>query len=715
MGRLLFLALVGFASVGLLSSQETSPAGEDRELLDSMRRHIERLDGMRDELNAPEFPVGKTWFNSAPLALGQELRGKIVVLDFWTYCCINCIHVLPELARLEEKYAGYPVAFVGVHSAKFANEKVDANIRDAILRYEIEHAVINDDEMTMWRQIGVRAWPSLVVIGPHGNLLLMLSGEGNEAVVDAAIRASLDFYPPEVFRWDPLEMRPEADSDAVPTGALRYPGKVLVDESEDRLFISDSNHNRILVTTLGGKTVSAIGTGEMGLADGDYQSAMFNRPQGMMLVGDNLYVADTENHAIRVIDLVGEQVSTLVGDGVQGRDYSGGQTGSEQRLSNPWDLVLWKTDRALIAMAGTHQIWELDLVSGIASAYSGTGEERNRNDTDRRRAAWAQPSGLAIGADELWIADSESSAIRGIELASGATRTIVGGVDDEPTNLFAFGDVDGVGDGARLQHPLGVAWDSVGNRLLVADTYNHRIKVVHPSERRVDSWVGSGVRGDSDGSASTAQFSEPSGLAIAEKAGKVFVADTNNHRIRVIDLESETVRSLPILGAPVPAPAVAPRSRPLTDLPQTTRQDWDGITLRANAVTEIHLTVQAPEGYKGSQGTTNRWQVSKDGLTGMVSEGPLEGTFEFGDPIQLRLRPTGTGGARRLELELLAYFCREDADTCVLGSTVLEALPPLGPDVEVVESRYRFAPPAPVAATTNPLESLTPAPDLLQE
>ena len=165
------------------------------ELLQQLRAHIERVDQRAEALKAPEFPEGKDWFNSPPLSFSKQLAGKIVVLDFWTYCCINCIHILPDLVELEERYAGYPVAFVGVHSAKFENEKVSANIRDAVLRYEIAHPVVNDDEMRMWRQVGVRSWPSLAVVGPKGNLMLLVSGEGNKEVLDACITAALEFYP----------------------------------------------------------------------------------------------------------------------------------------------------------------------------------------------------------------------------------------------------------------------------------------------------------------------------------------------------------------------------------------------------------------------------------------------------------------------------------------------------------------------------------------
>ena len=243
--RILGVSLI----VGLVASpvapQEPQAAGKDpaarspefARLYSRIRQHIVRIDQRAEEFRIPDFEKGKEWFNSPPLSFERELRGKVVLLDFWTYCCINCIHVLPDLAYLEEKYAGYPVAFVGVHSAKFDNEKVSENVRQAVLRYEIRHPVINDDEMSTWRKIGVRSWPSLAIVGPKGNLLLMVSGEGQRDVLDAAIAATLDFYPKESFRHEPVPLALEtagASSDA----PLRYPGKLAVDAKRGQQFTS---------------------------------------------------------------------------------------------------------------------------------------------------------------------------------------------------------------------------------------------------------------------------------------------------------------------------------------------------------------------------------------------------------------------------------------------------------------------------------------------
>ena len=289
--------------------------------VEQLKAHIERVDRQAEQLRAPEFPSGQDWFHSPPLTFGKQLAGKITVLDFWTYCCINCIHILPDLAELEERYAGYPVAFVGVHSAKFDNEKVSENIRDAVLRYEIAHPVVNDDTMHMWQRIGVRSWPSMAVVGPKGNLMLMVSGEGNKELIDACITAALALYPKDIFRHDPIPMSPEKDKLRIDS-PLRYPGKLAIDTEGGRLFISDSSHHRIVITDLDGNFIETIGSGRIGLADGGYDEAQFFRLQGLAFHDGNLYVADASimpdciraNTNATTI-MIGEKVSDLIKEG----------------------------------------------------------------------------------------------------------------------------------------------------------------------------------------------------------------------------------------------------------------------------------------------------------------------------------------------------------------------------------------------------------------
>ncbi|MGH9962305.1 MAG: thioredoxin-like domain-containing protein, partial [Pyrinomonadaceae bacterium] len=370
-----------------------------------------------------------------PLSLAA-LKGKVVLLDFWTYGCINCIHTIPDLKKLEEKYANQLVV-IGVHSAKFENEKETENIRRIILRYEIEHPVYNDAEFKVWQSYGVRAWPTQILIDPAGYVIGSISGEGNYDPIDRAIgKAVDDFRRRGELNEEPLKLTLERAK--VGNLPLAFPGKVLADAKGDRLFIADSNHNRIVITKLDGTLVETIGTGERGFADGAFDKAGFYRPQGMALDGDKLYIADTENHLIRLVDLKARTVKIIAGTGKQSHDYFKQGPSREVGLNSHWDLKL-VGNTLYIAMAGPHQIWKLDLAKEVVSTFAGSGREA-RLDGPLLDAGFAQPSGLATDGQSLFVADSESNIIRAIDLISGQVKTVVGG------DLFEFGDVDGRGD-----------------------------------------------------------------------------------------------------------------------------------------------------------------------------------------------------------------------------------------------------------------------------
>ncbi|MFN7162458.1 MAG: thioredoxin-like domain-containing protein, partial [Fimbriimonadales bacterium] len=402
---------------------------------------------MEGTLNAPDFPDGLQWLNTErPLSL-RELRGKVVLLDFWTYCCINCMHILPDLKRLERKYADALVV-IGVHSAKFFTEQETENIRQAILRYEIEHPVVNDNQMVVWQQYAVRAWPTLVLIDPNGKIVGYHSGEGIYEIFDRAIAQTIKTAEAKgVLKRGALNFKLEREREA--RTVLRFPGKVLADERTQRLFIADSNHHRVLVASLkDGAIQMVIGSGAVGLEDGAFEQARFNNPQGMAYDpdADALYIADTDNHAIRKADLRKRVVETLAGTGEQSRAYPPrAGKGRETALNSPWDVVLIG-DTLYIAMAGSHQLWRLNLKTLQAEPHAGTGREACI-DGALDRCALAQPSGIATDGKKLYFADSEVSCIRAADTdPNGALETLVGG------DLFEFGDLDGFGREARLQH-----------------------------------------------------------------------------------------------------------------------------------------------------------------------------------------------------------------------------------------------------------------------
>ncbi len=524
-----------------------------------------------DEM-APELSPNLGWVNtSTPLRFRDELKGHVVILDFWTYCCINCMHILPDLEFIEEKYKDQPVVVVGVHSAKFDNEGQRASVERAVKRYSIHHPVVIDDGMGIWTKYGVRAWPSFVVVDSRGFVVGSESGEGNRELLDQLVGALLEKGKKEgtlaAKAWrDPkagTDSNPKAGAKAEDVVSLSFPGKVLATRGDGGwLFVSDSTGNRVIAARLPGEDgVAKVervigkgwgtggGSGEVPartLVDGAADTAVFHDPQGLAFDGARtLYVADRENHAIRTIDTTSWRVGTLVGTGKQGYDRRGGGKGVVQSLASPWDVALSADGKALyVAMAGTHQLWSVDVASGEARALAGSGRE-SIVDGASRDAALAQPSGLSLSADggTLYFADSETSAIRAMDLAKGTVRTIIG------RGLFEFGDVDGTYPEARLQHCLGVSViPGEAGKLLVADTYNHRLKVVDAGARSSRAFVGMGKRADGAiGEMKDLYLDEPGGVSVIRgakegEAALAYVADTNNHRIVEVNLETKAWR-----------------------------------------------------------------------------------------------------------------------------------------------------------------------------
>lgn len=487
-------------------------------------------------IRAPELASGLDWFNVAqPLTL-RSLRGKVVLLDFWTYGCINCMHVLPDLRRLEEKYRAELVV-IGVHSAKFTNERVAENLRRVLVRYDVDHPVVNDASFAIWKAYGARAWPTQVLIDPEGYVVATASGEGKAEALDRAIAAVVHVFD-ERGAMDRTPIRISPERERIVTGLVAFPGKVLADARSRRLFIADSNHHRVLVCDFDGTVRAVIGSGRVGRRDGLFVSAEFYRPQGLALGGNTLFIADTENHLVRAADLDAGTVRTVAGTGRQAGWGGMGGAALETPLNSPWDLVL--AGRLLfVAMAGAHQVWVIDLQRGLSFVYAGSGREA-RHDGTVDEAAFAQPSGVVALDGMLFVADSESSLVRAVALPPvNQVRTLAGG------DLFEFGDRDGRGDTVRFQHPLGIT--GVGGLLFVADTYNHKIRTVDPRTGDVRTYAGTGEAALRDGDAAAASFSEPGGVSAAET--DVFVADTNNHAIRRICLRTRRVETLDIRGA----------------------------------------------------------------------------------------------------------------------------------------------------------------------
>ncbi len=454
-------------------------------------------------VRAPELR-GHGWLNTGGKDVTlADLRGKVVILDFWTFCCINCLHVLDELRPLEAKY-GDALVVIGVHSPKFEHERDPAALAAAVERYGVHHPVVDDRDMRLWQQYAAKAWPTLAVIDPTGYLVASMAGEGHAEGLSRLLDELIAKHEADgtLHRGDGPYV-PPAEAGTL----LRFPGKA-IELPNGNLLVSDSARHSLAEIAPDGETlVRRIGDGTRG--------APFNEPQGLVLLpppiaelaGYDVVVADTVNHQLRGLRLDTGEVTLVAGSGRPWR------SGTDDRphdalatdLSSPWDLA-WFDDRVIIAMAGIHQLWWFNPVQRTVGVYAGTTVEALR-DGPIPDVWMAQPSGLSAAGDRLWIADSETSALRWIE--AGVLHTAVG------QGLFDFGHVDGSAKEALFQHPLGVAALPDGS-VLVADTYNGAVRRFDPASDTV-STIDSGL-------------AEPSDVLVAG-AGDVLVVESGAHRL----------------------------------------------------------------------------------------------------------------------------------------------------------------------------------------
>jgi len=469
-------------------------------------------------LRAPELVGRGGWLNTGGRRLSlADLRGRVVVVDFWTFCCVNCLHVLDELRPLEEKY-GDVLVVVGVHSPKFAHEADHDAVAAAVQRYEVAHPVLDDPDLTTWDAYAVRAWPTLALVDPEGYLVAQFSGEGHGHALDAEVAALVA----EHEARGTLRRGAGPYVPALPEpSTLRFPAKVVA-LSGGTLLVADAGHHSLAELAPDGETpLRRIGTGERGFVDGAPDRARFGEPNGLCLlpaevaaqVGYDVVVADTANHALRGVRLADGAVRTVAGDGRQWMQGEG--TGS---LSSPWDVAWWQ-DRVVVAMAGIHQLWAFDPTAGEVTVLAGTTSEGLR-DGPPDQAWFAQTSGLAAGAERLWLVDAETSALR--RLANGAVVTAIG------SGLFDFGHRDGPAEQALLQHPLGVTLLPDGSAA-VLDTYNGAVRRYDPASGEVTT-LATGLR-------------EPSGAVVVD--GHLLVVESAAHRLSRVRLPESALRVEP--------------------------------------------------------------------------------------------------------------------------------------------------------------------------
>ncbi|CAD5114752.1 DgyrCDS3792 [Dimorphilus gyrociliatus] len=459
----------------------------------------------------PDFIEEMSWINVTRPIKKEDFAGKLLIVDFFTYCCINCIHILPILKEIEKIWEKENnIQVIGVHSAKFPNEKQSKSVIDAVQRYNIEHPVLNDSEMRLWSEMNISCWPTVVLFSHDLKALLYIFGENHENLLKEFIKIAFNHLQlrHNVTRQIPVKV----DYISRKSSDLSYPGKVFVDD--EYIMISNSRRNKIIITDHLGSIKHHIGSGLNGDKDGNFQTCSFSNPQGLVRHGNVIFIADTGNNKIRKINLDSGRVTSLPNCKKFGK-------------CSPWDLYLTK-DYLVVAMSGIHQLWAYTLNNCVILGENlrenswchlcGTGEEGAKNNLYPKSATLAQPSGVTVFNDLIVFADSESSSIRSFSLQNGSVKNIVGG-DINPSNLFAFGDIDGKGQKVKLQHPMSVSVSNEKN-IIIADSYNNKLKEIDVKERECRTI-------DIEG------LNEPGGLSVYKD--QIFIADTNNHCIKIYD------------------------------------------------------------------------------------------------------------------------------------------------------------------------------------
>lgn len=643
-------------SISLLALLASAP-GPTAAPQDSSRSIRALLD--KGHPRAPDLDRVGTWLGTdRPLLLRGALKGRVVLLDFWTSGCVNCLHALPILRAVEERFAGQPFQVVGIHSGKFDAEKEVSAVSEAMARHGIQHPVATDSDFVLWDQYAIHGWPTSVLIDARGYAVAWFRGEPELGPLTAWIQAALDDARARgVAAAGPPEFQRPAARD---TGPLAFPGKVLA-LANGRLAVADSGHHRIVLLDPSGRQIRTVGSGLEGFGDGAPETASFRSPQGLAEHAGALYVADTGNHALRRVDLASGRVETVAGTGRKAegaiRPAADARTAA---LRSPWDVVPLG-DTLWIAMAGSHQLWKLEVASGALSPGAGNGRE-GLDDGPLAEATFAQPSGLATDGQVLYVADSEASAIRRVDPRAGVVKTLAG------EGLFDFGLRDGPLAGARFQHPLGVA--SVGPVLWVSDTFNGAVRRVSLPDGQVSTLV----RG----------LGQPGGLTVSGE--RLVVADTDRHRLVFVETRTGAVSPVPLAGVEAPSvrglterPVLSTRALPLQHLEDAAV---------ASTGAELVLEVRLPEGHTFTAGAPQRVELSVGGR-------PLPVQVETASGWIRARTPLSVSTASEALYSVALFYCRDGHGSVCLADRrrLLTRLTPAAGGPASATVHYRPTPP----------------------
>ncbi|WP_242107366.1 redoxin domain-containing protein [Luteimonas aquatica] len=468
---------------------------------------------------APEFPGHLEWLNLAqPLRMAQ-LRGKVCALAFVNAGSAWCQQRLGDLANLRLRH-GDRLNVVAVHVPRFENERDPARIAPVLRRQKLEFPIAHDADWTLWQQYGIEAWPTVVLIDADGRLRQRWVGEGQLRELEAALTELQNEVVPRAREVDPFELRQLRE----PLLPLNHPAGLALDRGT--LYIADSGHHRVLACDPGGRVLRQFGSGGPGFIDGPMELSAFNRPRALCVHHNNLYVADSGNHAVRRIDLQTGDVDTVCGAGRPGQPQPGVIADPRRvALDQPRAIAIDATGTMHIATAGDNRIWSLDLGRREIRLLAGSGR-LDVIDGVGSAAAFAEPVALAAVQQLLYVCDGAGSAIRSVNTRSGQVSTLLG------QGPWEHGHVDGARGEGRLQHPQAIALAPDAPVLWIADSGNDALRSLR---------LGGGQL------ATTSlphRLHAPAGLAVAD--GAVWISDTDAHAVLRLDLQDATARHVPI-------------------------------------------------------------------------------------------------------------------------------------------------------------------------
>ncbi len=524
------------------------------------------------------------WLNlSRPLEI-PDLKDRIILLDFWNYACVSCVQSLPEIKKLENQF-GSKLLIIGVHSAKFNNEKDLSAVKKAVLKHDITYPVINDSKLEIWNNFKINALPTFVLINPHGNIFKTYIGENELVKIKGDIKKLIDKFKFEINR-NPLPVRLEKFISI--KNILDFPTKLeyVADFSYNShhspaILIANTGGNNIIASSLSGNIVAKIGSGIAGFVDGDFDQASFKSPKGLIYQADKIYLADTANNALREIDLKLGKVKTLIGSGNVGEKIAIDNKPLEAKnidLASPTDIEFFPDKNNIaIANSGTNQILSYNIKNQTISVLAGDGFE-GVLDGKYPKNSLAQTSDMSVFGRKLYFVDASSSSLRVLE-EDGNLKTLIG------KDLNFFGHQNGNKSVAKMQHPLGLIVDDTG--AYISDSFNHTIRKYDFASNQISDLSGKQKKGDGIGLENLTQFDEPDG--IISVLGNFYIADSNNNRIVILNranLASEILNVMP--------PLKLPKEGFLQYLPNLKKSE----DLAVKSDSEIDIKIKLADGWK---------------------------------------------------------------------------------------------------------------------